>query len=169
MIRPITKLGNPVLEMPAEPVTAFDSDLAELVEDLFESMYASHGAGLAAPQVGISKRIAVIDVSVDEAPRATIALVNPEIIHTEGRETLKEGCLSIPGFYESVTRPSTVAVRAQDAHGSWFECTGDGLLARALLHETDHLDGRLFLSHISALKRGLVKRRVKKLIEAGRW
>src|SRR3984893_12182499 len=114
MIYPIVKYGNPVLEKPAEPVTVFDNELKKLVEDMFESMYAAHGVGLAAPQIGISKRVAVIDVSFKEDPNARIVLINPEIIHTEGRLTSNEGCLSLPEFREKVTRPRSVTARAQN-------------------------------------------------------
>jgi len=169
MIYPIVKFGNPVLEKPAEPVTAFDDDLKKLVEDMFESMYEARGVGLAAPQIGLSKRLAVIDVTFKEDPNAKLVLVNPEIVHTEGKHTQPEGCLSIPEFREPVTRARKVTVRAQDIHGKWYEKTGDDLLARALLHETDHLNGRLYISHISALKRDLMKRKIRKLIKAGEW
>ena len=169
MIYPIVKFGNPVLEKPAEKVTVFDDDLKNLVDDMFESMYAAHGVGLAAPQIGISKRLAVIDVSFKEDPDALLVLANPEIIHTEGKQAQSEGCLSLPDFRESVTRAKKVTVRAQDATGKWFEKTGEELLARALLHETDHLNGKLYISHISALKRGLMKRKIRKLIKAGEW
>src|SRR5919108_4196640 len=135
MIYPIVKFGDPVLEKPAAPVTAFDDDLKKLVEDMFESMYAAHGVGLAAPQIGISKRLAVIDVTFKEDPDAKLVLVNPEIIHTEGRQSQNEGCLSIPEFREPVTRPRKVTVRAQDINGTYYEKTGEDLLARAFLHE----------------------------------
>jgi peptide deformylase len=158
-----------VLETPAEPVTEFNDDLKKLVEDMFESMYAAHGVGLAAPQIGIGKRLAVIDVTFKEDPDARLVLVNPEIIHREGRQTSQEGCLSLPEFRENVTRANIVTVRAQDVNGNWFEKTGDELLARALLHETDHLNGRLFISHVSGLKRDLIKRKIKKLVRAGQW
>src|SRR5579864_7115870 len=169
MIYPIVKFGNPVLEKPAEPVTVFDDELKKLVEDMFESMYEAHGVGLAAPQIGISKRIAVIDITFKEDPNAKLVLVNPEIIKKEGKQTGNEGCLSLPEFRENVTRANRVTVRAQDLQGKWFETTGEELLARAFLHETDHLNGKLFISHVSALKRDLIKRKIKKLIRAGEW
>ena len=140
MIYPIVKFGTPVLETPAAPVTVFDDELEKLVEDMFESMYAAHGVGLAAPQIGISKHLAVIDVTFKEDPSAKLVLVNPKIIHTEGRQRGSEGCLSIPEFREEVTRAKKVTVRAQDVNGKWFEKTGEDLLARAFLHETDHLN-----------------------------
>jgi peptide deformylase len=169
MIYPIVKLGESVLEKPAEPVTEFDQGLKKLIADMFDSMYDAHGVGLAAPQIGIGKRIAVIDVTFKEDPKAKIVLVNPEIVHTEGRQTSQEGCLSIPDFREKVTRARNVTVKAQDVNGKWFESTGDDLLARAFLHETDHLNGKLYISHVSALKRDLIKRKIKKLIKAGEW
>ena len=169
MIYPIVKYGNPVLEKQAAPVTVFDEELQKLVDDMFESMYAAHGVGLAAPQIGISKRLAVIDTTFKEDPNAKLVLANPEIIHTEGKQTQSEGCLSIPDFRENVTRPKIVTVRAQDIHGKWYEKTGEDLLARAFLHETDHLNGKLYISHISALKRDLMKRKIRKLMKAGEW
>jgi len=169
MIHPIVKFGDPVLEKPAAPVTVFDGDLKKLIEDMFESMYAAHGVGLAAPQIGISKRVAVIDVTFKEDPEARLVLVNPEIIHTEGRITQNEGCLSIPEFRENVTRARSCTVRAQDITGQWFERTGEDLLARALQHETDHLNGKLYIHRISALKRDLIRRKIRKLEKAGEW
>jgi peptide deformylase len=169
MIYPIVKFGDPVLEKQAQPVTSFDDELKKLVEDMFESMYAAHGVGLAAPQIGISKRLAVIDVTFKEDPEAKLVLANPEIVHTEGRHTQNEGCLSIPDFRESVTRPKKVTIRAQDVNGKFYEKTGEELLARAFLHETDHLNGKLYISHLSALKRDLIKRKIRKLMKAGEW
>jgi peptide deformylase len=169
MIYPIVKFGDPVLDKAGATVTQFDDDLKKLIEDMFESMYAAHGVGLAAPQIGISKRIAVVDVTFKEDPRAKLVLINPEIIGKEGRQRGTEGCLSIPEFREEVTRAKTVTVRAQDETGRFFEHTGEDLLARAFLHETDHLNGKLYISHISALKRDLIKRRIKKLVKAGEW
>jgi peptide deformylase len=169
MIYPIVKFGDPVLERPAVPVTVFDDKLRKLVEDMFESMYAAHGVGLAAPQIGIGKRLAVIDVTFNEDPNARLVLVNPEIVHKEGKQRASEGCLSLPEFRADVTRANRVTVRAQDLDGKVFEKTGEELLARALLHETDHLNGRLFIHHISALKRDLIKRKIRKLAKAGEW
>jgi peptide deformylase len=169
MIYPIVKFGDPVLEKPAEPVTVFDDELRKLIDDMFESMYAAHGVGLAAPQIGISKRLSVIDISFKEDPGAKLVLINPEIVKTEGRHTQQEGCLSLPEFRENVTRPKIVTIKAQDAHGKWYEKTGEELLARAFLHETDHLNGKLYITHISALKRDLIKRKVRKLVKHGEW
>jgi peptide deformylase len=169
MIYSIVKYGDPVLEKAAAAITSFDDGLKKLVEDMFESMYAARGVGLAAPQIGISKRVAVVDITFKEDPNAKLVLVNPEIVHKEGRQRGTEGCLSLPEFREEVTRAKTVTVRAQDIDGKFFERTGEELLARAFLHETDHLNGRLYISHISALKRDLIKRKIKKLAKAGEW
>src|ERR1039457_6569035 len=169
MIYPIVKFGDPVLETPAAVVTAFDDDLKKLIEDMFESMYAARGVGLAAPQIGMSKQIAVVDVTFKENPDGKLVLINPIIINKEGRQRSSEGCLSIPDFREDVTRAKTVTVRAQDLSGKFFEHTGEDLLARAFLHETDHLNGKLYITHISALKRDLMKRKIKKLQRAGDW
>lgn len=169
MIYPVVKFGDPVLEKVAKPVVDFDAELKKLVADMFESMYAAHGVGLAAPQIGISKRLAVIDVSFGEIPEAKLVLVNPEIVHTEGKQTQSEGCLSVPEFREPVTRARVVTVRAKDENGKEYEKTGEDLLARAFLHETDHLNGKLYLNHLSSLKRDLMKRKIRKLMKAGQW
>ncbi len=170
MTYPIMLYGEPVLESKAEPVTEFDTpEVHKLIDDMFESMYTAKGVGLAAPQIGIRKRIAVIDLSVGEDPKQKIVLLNPEIIHREGTQTGEEGCLSIPGFREQVTRAKTVRVRAQNIKGEPFEMTGEELLARAFSHEIDHLNGRLYITHVSALKRDLIRRKVRKLAKAGEW
>jgi peptide deformylase len=169
MIHPIVKFGDPVLETPTKPVEKFDGELQSLVTDMFESMYAAQGVGLAAPQIGISRRIAVIDVSNGKNPEAKIVCANPEIIHTEGEQREEEGCLSVPGFRGHVPRPQFVTVRAQDATGREFEMRGEGLLARAFCHEIDHLNGTLFITHLSMLKRDLIKRKIRKMKKAGDW
>jgi peptide deformylase len=170
MIYPIVKYGDPVLETKAATVAEFDTpDLRKLIEDMFESMYAARGVGLAAPQIGISKRIAVIDTSNGEDDAAKLVLINPEILKVEGSQTGEEGCLSVPGFREQVTRGKRVTVRAQNVQGEWFEMAGEDLLARAFLHETDHLNGTLYISHVSVLKRDLIKRKIRKLAKAGEW
>ena len=170
MIYPIVKYGDPVLERPAATVTEFDTaELRQFLDDMFESMYAAKGVGLAATQIGFSRRVAVIDCSVGEDPAQKIILINPEIIKVEGKQKGEEGCLSIPGFREQVSRGKSVTVRAQNAKGEVFEQTGEDLLARALQHETDHLFGRLYITHISALKRDLIRRKVRKLAKAGEW
>ena len=170
MVYPIVKYGDPVLERPAETIIEFDTpELNQLIADMFESMYAAKGVGLAAPQIGISKRIAVIDTSAGENPDERLVIINPEITVIKGAQTSEEGCLSVPGFREPVTRAKTVCMKAQDGKGAWYEKTGNDLLARAFLHETDHLNGRLYLSHLSMLKRDLIRRRIRKMQKAGEW
>ena len=170
MIYPIVKYGQPVLEKRGDDITEFDTpELHRLIEDMFESMYAAKGVGLAAPQIGVGKRLAVIDITTGEDPAQKIVLINPEIVKTEGSQKSEEGCLSLPTFREQVVRPLKVTVVAQDAKGKQFEMAGDDLLARAFLHETDHLNGKLYISHISALKRDLIRRKVRKLQRAGEW
>jgi len=168
-IYPIVKYGDPVLEKPTATVRTFDAEIEQLVEDMFASMYAAQGVGLAAPQIGKSIRLAVVDVTVGKNPEAKIVLINPEIIHAEGEVREEEGCLSIPGFRGYVVRPQFVTVRAQNAKGETFEIRGENLLARAFCHEIDHLNGVLFLQHLSMLKRDLIKRKIKKLRKEGEW
>jgi peptide deformylase len=168
MIYPIVKYGDPVLEREADTVTEFDTpELHRFLDDMFESMYVAKGVGLAAPQIGVGKKIAVIDCSNGENPAEKIVLINPAILKVEGRQDGEEGCLSIPGFREQVRRGKRVTVKAQNAKGESFEMTGEDLLARAFLHETDHLYGKLYITHISALKRDLMKRKIKKKQRAG--
>lgn len=170
MVRKILKYGEPVLEQPAEPVTEFDSaELRELIADMWETMYAAKGVGLAAPQIGLSKRISVIDISVGEDESKKIVIINPEVTSLEGSQTGEEGCLSIPGFRDQVKRANKVIVRAQNERGETVAIEGQELLARALLHEIDHLNGILFLNHLSPLKRDLIRRKIKKLQKAGEW
>ena len=169
MIYPITKYGAAVLEGPTTPIEKFDDELAKLCDDMFESMYVAQGVGLAATQIGLSKRLAVIDVSVGKNPEARLVLANPEIIHVEGDQREEEGCLSLPGFRGNVLRPAYVTMRAQNVKGEVYEMRGEGLLARAFCHEIDHLDGILFLQHLSMLKRDLIKRRIRKLRKTGDW
>lgn len=169
MIYPIVKYGQEVLEQQAQPVTEFDDALVKLVADMFETMYAAQGVGLAAPQIGISKRLCVIDVTSGEKPEAKLVLANPEIILMEGKVNLEEGCLSLPDFRAKTPRPKRATVRAQDIYGKEFTMTGEDLLARAFCHEIDHLNGTLFIRHISMLKRDSIKRKVKKMMKAGEW
>jgi len=170
MVYAIVKFGDPVLEHEAENVTDFGSpELDKFLEDMFESMYAAKGVGLAAPQIGFGRKIAVIDVSNGENPDDKLVLINPVIVRVEGKQQGEEGCLSVPGFKETVRRPKRVTVRAQNAQGEFWEKTGEDLLARAFLHETDHLMGRLYITHLSALKRDLIKRKIKKLQRSGEW
>ena len=170
MVRNIVKYGDPVLETAADPVTAFDTaELRELVNDMWETMYAAKGVGLAAPQVGISKRISVIDISVGEREEDKVVIINPEIVFRNGSQTGEEGCLSIPGFREPVTRANKVKVVAKNVKGETIELEGEELLARAFQHEIDHLNGILFLSHLSTLKRDMIRRKIRKLQKAGEW
>ena len=160
---------EPVLLQIGKPVTEFDENLKKLVEDMFETMYAARGVGLAAPQVGVSNRLFVMDCSGGENPERKIAIINPEIIHVEGEQYGDEGCLSFPGLYQKVKREIRTIVRAQDISGDFFEFDGSDLEARCILHETDHCDGIVFLDRMSPLKRGLSKRKIKKMKELGEW
>jgi peptide deformylase len=169
MIHPIVKYGDPVLETPTKPVENFDDEFRKLTDDMFESMYAAQGVGLAAPQIGISLRVTVIDVTTGKNPEARLVCANPQIVHAEGEQHEEEGCLSLPGFRGRVLRPTYVTIRAQNASGEEFEMRGEGLLARAFCHEIDHLDGILFINHLSILKRDLIKRKIRKLRKAGEW
>ena len=168
-IYPIIKYGDPILEKPTTPIKKFDAELEQLAEDMFASMYAAQGVGLAAPQIGLPLRMAVVDVTVGKNPEAKIVLANPEIIHAEGEKREEEGCLSIPGFRGYVIRPQFVTIKAQNAKGESFEMRGEDLLARAFCHEIDHLNGILFIQHLSMLKRDLIKRKIKKLRKQGEW
>ncbi len=170
MIYPIVKYPEPILTTPAGPVDDFGSEeLKKLVAEMFETMYQANGVGLAAPQINISRRLTVIDCSVGENPEEKVVLINPEIVHFEGRQTGEEGCLSIPGFRANVTRAMEVRVKAQDVEGNWFELEGSELLARAMQHEIDHLNGVLFINHISPLKRDLIKRKIRRMQKEGEW
>jgi len=170
MIYPIVKYGQPVLERKSQEISEFDTpELHQLIDDMFESMYAARGVGLAAPQIGIAKRVAVIDVSTGENEAEKVVLINPEIVELRGSQTSEEGCLSLPTFREPVARAGKVTVRARDVKGAPFEMTGEDLLARAFQHETDHLNGTLYISHISPLKRDLIRRKIRKLQKAGEW
>jgi peptide deformylase len=170
MILEIRKYGDPVLETRCEPVSNFSSPaLKKLVDDMFETMYAYKGVGLAAPQVGELLQLTVIDTSAGEDPDARLVLINPQILSLDGQQLGEEGCLSIPGFREDVRRAMSAHVRAVDIHGNPFEVTGEELLSRALQHEIDHLNGILFLKHLSPLKRDLIRRKISKLVKAGEW
>jgi peptide deformylase len=168
-IYPIVKYGDPILEKSTGTVKKFDAEFEQLTEDMFASMYAAQGVGLAAPQIGMTLRVAVVDVTTGKNPEAKIVLANPEIIHAEGEVREEEGCLSIPGFRGYVMRPQFVTVRAQNAKGETFEIRAENLMARAFCHEIDHLNGILFLQHLSMLKRDLIRRKIKKLKKQGEW
>jgi peptide deformylase len=168
-VHAIVKYPDPVLATKGEPVTEFGPELAQFVDEMWASMYAAHGIGLAAPQIGVSKRITVIDVSFKERPDEKVVLINPEIIAREGKQFEEEGCLSLPEIRDKVHRAARVTVRAQDVNGEFFEAEGEELLARAMQHEIDHLDGILFIDRLSPLKRDLAKRRIRKLQKNGQW
>lgn len=168
-ILPIVTYGDAVLSRPAAPVSAFDDSLKQLVADMIQTMYAAPGVGLAAPQVGIPLRLAVIDVSVGADPTALLVLVNPEIVAARDHQEVEEGCLSVPGFSERVKRSVEVEVRAFDAEGrEWTRC-GDGLLARAFQHELDHLDGKLYLDRLPTIRRTLLMRKLRKQMKSGEF
>jgi peptide deformylase len=169
MIRKIVKYPEPVLQQPGEPVSEFDAELRKLVADLFETMYASQGIGLAAQQVGVAKRVTVIDLSQGKDPAQKLVLVNPEVILREGKQYEEEGCLSFPEIREKIARAAKVRIRAQDEKGKWFEMDGEELLSRAFQHEIDHLDGTLFIFRMSALKRDLTLRKIRKMQREGTW
>jgi len=166
-IREIVKYGDPVLSRPAELVRRFDAELEAVVADMVETMYAAPGVGLAAPQIGISLRLAVIDISVGAEPDALIVMANPSLVSEEGEQESEEGCLSIPGCSEIVRTAAEVEIRAQDLSGNEFTRRGDGLLARAFRHEIDHLNGSLYIDRLPSLRRAFFVRRLKKRIRAG--
>jgi len=169
MILTILKYPDPILSQPGEPVTDFNDELRTLVANMFETTYASQGIGLAAPQVGVSKRVTVIDLSMGKNPAEKIVLINPEIISSEGKLYEEEGCLSFPDIREKVVRSAKVRIRAQDENGKWFEMDGEELLSRCFQHEIDHLNGVLFIFRMSALKRNLNLRKIRKMQAEGAW
>ncbi len=169
MILPVFKYGDPVLERDAEPVSDFGQEIAQLAKNMVETMYAAPGYGLAAPQVGVSKRLIVLDESVGSTAESLLVLVNPEIINSEGEQCEEEGCLSFPDFTAKVKRPMQVIVSAQDVKGQHKIFEGQGLLARILTHEIDHLNGVLFIHHLSSLKRDIIKRKIRRKVRAGEW
>jgi len=160
---------NPILETPADPVMEFNGDLNKLVENMFETMYSAPGVGLAAVQVGVPKRLFVMDCSGGKDPAQRVVMINPEVISMEGKQNGEEGCLSFPGIYFGVERNLRAIVRAHDVNGNEFELDGTELTARCMLHETDHCDGIVFLDKMTPLKREIVKRKIKKLQKAGDW
>ncbi|MBK9240855.1 MAG: peptide deformylase [Acidobacteria bacterium] len=169
MLRPIVKHGERVLQTPALPVTQFDESLHTLVDDMLQTMYAAPGIGLAAPQIDVPLRVCVIDLTVGKRGGEVITLVNPVFVERDGMQLEEEGCLSVPGFQATVPRPSRVVVKGQDIHGKEVVVEGTGLLARALQHELDHLDGRLFLDRLRALQRDLIVKKIRKLRRVGKW
>jgi peptide deformylase len=160
---------NPILEIPADPVTEFNGDLKQIVDNMFETMYSAPGVGLAAVQVGLPKRLFVMDCSGGKDPAQRVVMINPEVVSMEGKQNGEEGCLSFPGIYFGVERNLRAVVRAHDVNGQEFELDGTELTARCMLHETDHCDGIVFLDKMTPLKREIVKRKIKKLQKAGDW
>ena len=165
----VVKWPNPILDAPADPVTVFDDKLKKLVNDMFETMYSAPGVGLAAVQVGVSKRLFVMDCSGGKDPEQRLVLINPYVLAAEGDQNGEEGCLSFPGIFTPVERSLRAVVRAQDVNGNEFEIDDTELTARCMLHETDHCDGIVFLDKMSPIKRELVKRKIRKLQKAGQW
>lgn len=169
MILKVVKYGDPILTQRAEEVTEFDANLHKLVDDMFQTMYGAPGVGLAAPQVGLLKRLFVMDCSSGKDKKKKLTLINPVIETEEGEQIGEEGCLSFPGIYLEVKRPQRVVVRARDIDGSEMKLDVMDLEARCVSHETDHLDGELFISYLSPLKRDLTKRKIKKRVRQGDW
>jgi len=168
-VLPIRKYGDDVLRRPAEPVTEIDATLQKLIDDMVDTMYAAPGVGLAANQVGVSLRLMLIDLSVGKRPEELHVFINPEMIEAEGEITEEEGCLSIPDFVEVVTRPERVKLRFLDRNGVEREMWGDGLMARAMCHEIDHLNGTLFVDHLRGFKKDRILKKISKLAKSGMW
>lgn len=169
MIRPILKYGDAPLHQSARDVVTFDAELQRLIDDMIETMYAAPGVGLAATQVGVGLRVFVIDLSVGRDPKGLIVMVNPEWMQRDGMQLEEEGCLSVPGFNATVVRPSRAVVRGLNRHGEPQTVEGSELLARALQHEMDHLDGMVFVDRLRGIKRDLIVRRITRLKRSGRW
>ena len=169
MILSIRKYGDDVLRHPAEPIAEIDAPLQKLIDDMVETMYAAPGVGLAANQVGVSRQLMVIDLSVGKRAGECHVFINPEIVEAEGEITEEEGCLSIPDFVEVVTRPERVKLRYLDRNGEQREMWGDGLMARAMCHEIDHLNGTLFVDHLRGFKKDRILRKISKLSRSGMW
>lgn len=169
MIRPIVKYGEHVLHEPAETVSDITGELAALVQDMIQTMYAAPGVGLAAPQIGIPLRVFVVDVSAGRTPNGVITFINPEFVERDGMQLEDEGCLSVPGFNATVARPAKAVVKGLDLDGQERVIEGTGLLARAFQHEMDHLDGRVFVDRLRGIQRELIVRRIRKLTRGGKW
>lgn len=168
-IRPIVKWGEAVLHAPSLPVANIDGQIAALVQDMIDTMYAAPGIGLAAPQIGIALRVIVIDLSVGEDKQQLLHLINPEFVEKQGEQRHEEGCLSIPGYAGSPLRPARIAVKGLDLEGKERFYSGTELLARAFCHEIDHIEGQLFVDRLSPLKRDLMQRKLRKRSRAGDW
>lgn len=169
MIRPILKYGDEALHRPAAPVEAVTLDIERLIDDMVETMYAAPGIGLAAPQVGVSLRIFVVDLSLGRSAADLVIMINPEFVERDGTQIEEEGCLSLPGFAATVVRPARVVVRGLNRLGQPHEREGTELLARAFQHEMDHLEGTLFVDRLRGIKRDLIVRKIRKLTRAGKW
>ncbi len=169
MLRPVLRLGAPALRQPADDVAAITPEVIALVDDMIATMYAAHGIGLAAPQVGAPLRVFVIDLSLGRDPQGLQVCINPVWEARDGMQLEEEGCLSVPGFTATVVRPERAAVTALDRSGARRQVEGTGLLARALQHEMDHLDGRVFVDRLRGISRAMILRKIHKLERAGRW
>ena len=169
MLRPILRLGDSILNAPARPVDAITPEIEKLIDDMIETMYAAPGIGLAAPQVGMPLRIFVLDLSVGRDPAALHVVINPEFVERDGMQLEEEGCLSLPGFTSTVARPKRVVVKGLNRQGDEQTLEGTGLMARALQHEVDHLNGCLFVDRLRGISRDLIVRKIKKLSKAGKW
>lgn len=169
MLRPILRLGDSILTETARPVDAITPEIETLIDDLIETMYAAPGIGLAAPQVGVALRIFVLDLSVGRDPTALHVMINPEFVERDGMQLEEEGCLSVPGFTSTVARPKRVVVRGLNRQGEMHTLEGTGLMARALQHEVDHLNGCLFVDRLRGISKDLIVRKIKKLAKAGKW
>jgi peptide deformylase len=169
MLLPILRYGAEELKTPSKPVDCFNNELAAIAKNMIETMYSAPGIGLAAPQVGLNVRLTTIDLSGGEDSRQLITICNPEIVGLEGEQKSEEGCLSIPEFTDTVVRPQKLIVRGQDIHGEEISIAAEGLLARCFCHEIDHLNGVLFIDHLSVLKKKLILNKIKKLAKAGEW
>ena len=168
-VLPIVKYGADVLRTPAPPVADIDEHLQRLIDDMIDTMYAAPGVGLAANQVGVAQRLMVIDLSVGKRPGECHVVINPRLVESEGEVTEEEGCLSIPDFTETVTRPARVKMHYLDRNGQEREMWGEGLMARAICHEIDHLNGTLFVDYLRGLKRDRILKKIQKLTKAGMW
>lgn len=169
MIRPIVKYGDEVLRIPTTPVAEIDASIHKLIDDMMATMYAAPGVGLAANQVGVSLRLMIIDLSVGRRPGELHVCINPEIVEVEGEIIEEEGCLSVPDFVEVVARPLRARLRYLDRNGETREMWGEGLMARAICHEVDHLNGKLYVDHLRGLKKDRILRKIQKLARAGMW
>jgi peptide deformylase len=169
MIRPILRYPAPILHQKAVDVPAVTPEVTALIDDLVETMHGASGVGLAAPQVGLSERLFVIDLSVGKSPSDLIVLINPTFVRRTGMQLEEEGCLSVPGFHATVARPLHVVVRGLDRNGQERTIEAHGLLARALQHEMDHLDGVLFIDRLKPVQRRLILRRIERLRQRGQW